>query len=216
MLDVQKKNGLAAATIFEGEGEKNSLTEEAENSAHNSLEKLKQVRFSSSSGKGKLLQSPQLHHGKEKGEHDTLRLDKKNSGNYAVQSDSFGDKQIPAAKPLGTYSSTLKMKTIDGLQEDISASSPCDSSRSVFPVSESFRTNTVTPKKLETPQKTSSNILSNSNNEQSADETQEKKSTQISSHESESGKNFTGKSLIEGKKGMRQDITHSLMWITCS
>nr|XP_012425301.4 synaptotagmin-like protein 2 isoform X4 [Taeniopygia guttata]XP_041575600.1 synaptotagmin-like protein 2 isoform X4 [Taeniopygia guttata] len=192
MLDVQKKNGLAAATIFEGEGEKNSLTEEAENSAHNSLEKLKQVRFSSSSGKGKLLQSPQLHHGKEKGEHDTLRLDKKkNSGNYAVQSDSFGDKQIPAANPLGTYSSTLKMKTIDGLQEDISASSPCDSNRSVYPVSESFRTNTVTPKKLETPQKTSSNILSNSNNEQSADETHEKKSSQILSHESESGKNFT-------------------------
>ncbi|XP_072793160.1 synaptotagmin-like protein 2 isoform X7 [Taeniopygia guttata] len=192
MLDVQKKNGLAAATIFEGEGEKNSLTEEAENSAHSSLEKLKQVRFSSSSGKGKLLQSPQLHHGKEKGEHDTLRLDKKkNSENYAVQSDSFGDKQIPAANPLGTYSSTLKMKTIDGLQEDISASSPCDSNRSVFPVSESFRTNTVTPKKLETPQKTSSNILSNSNNEQSADETHEKKSSQILSHESESGKNFT-------------------------
>ncbi|OWK53703.1 Synaptotagmin-like protein 2 [Lonchura striata] len=192
MLDIQKKNGLATATIFEGEGEKNSLTEEAENSAQNTLEKLKQVRFSSSSGKGKPLKSPQLHHGKEKGEHDILRLDKKkNGGNYAVQSDSFGEKQIPATKPLGTYSSTLKMKTIDGLQEDTSASSPCDSNRSVFPVSKSFRTNAVTPKKLETPQKTSSNTLSNSNNEQSADKTHEKKSSQILSHESESDKNFT-------------------------
>ncbi|NXP31107.1 SYTL2 protein, partial [Leiothrix lutea] len=192
MLDVQKKNGLSTATIFEGEGEKNSLTEEAEDSTQSSLEKLKQVRFSSSSGKGNPLQSPELHHGKEKGQHDILKPDKKrNSGNYAVQSDSLGDKQISAAKPLGTSSSTLQMETIDGLQEDTSASSPRDSNRSVFPVSESFQTNTVTPKKLETPQKTSSNILSNSNNEWSVDETHEKKSNQILSHESESHKNFT-------------------------
>ncbi|NXL70416.1 SYTL2 protein, partial [Leptocoma aspasia] len=191
MLDVQKKNDLSTATIFEGEGEKNSLTEEAEKSTQNSLEKLKQVRFSSSSGKGKPLQSPQLHHGKEKGERDILKPDKKkNSGNYAVQSDSLGDKEITAAKPLGTHSSTLKMKTVDGLQEDTSASSPCDSNRSVFLVSESFQTNTVTPKKLETPQKSSSNILSNSNNERSIDETHEKKSNEILSHESESHKNF--------------------------
>ncbi|NXW80814.1 SYTL2 protein, partial [Hirundo rustica] len=189
MLDVQKKNGLSTATIFEGESEKNSLTKEAEDSTQNSLEKLKQVRFSSSSDKGNPLQSPQLHHGKEKREHDILKLDrKKNSGNYAVQSDSLGDKQISAAKPLGTYSSTLQMKTIDGLQEDTSASGPHDNNRSVFPVSESFQTNTVAPKKLETPQNTSSNILSNSNNEQSIDE---KKSNQILSRESESHKNFT-------------------------
>ncbi|XP_054125697.1 synaptotagmin-like protein 2 isoform X3 [Melozone crissalis] len=191
-LDVQKKNGFATATIFEGEGEKNSLTEEAENSAQNSLEKLKQVRFSSISGKGKPLQSPQLHHGKEKGEHETLKYDKKkNSENYAIQSDSLGDKQIPAAKPLGIYSSTSKIKTIDGLQEDTSASSPCDSNRSDFPVNESFQTDIVTPKKLETPQKTSSNVLSNSSNEWSVDRTHEKKSNQILSHESESHKNFT-------------------------
>ncbi|NWR18404.1 SYTL2 protein, partial [Emberiza fucata] len=191
-LDVQKKNGFATATIFEGEGEKNYLMEEAENSAQNSLEKLKQVRFSSSSGKGKPLQSPQLHHDKEKGEHDILKPEKKkDSENYAVQSDSLGDKQIPAAKSLGTSSPTLKMKTIDGLQEDTSASSPRDSNRSDFPVNESFQTDTVTPKKLETPQKTSSNILSNSNNERSVDKTHEKKSNQILSHESESRKNFT-------------------------
>uniref|UniRef100_A0A8C3R6Z9 Synaptotagmin-like protein 2 n=1 Tax=Cyanoderma ruficeps TaxID=181631 RepID=A0A8C3R6Z9_9PASS len=192
MLDVQKKNGLSTATIFEGEGEKNSLTEEAEDSTQNSLEKLKQVRFSSSSRKENPLQSPQLHHGKEKGEHDILKPDKKkNSGNYAVQSDSLGDKPISAARPLGTSSSTLQIKTIEGLPEDTSASSPRDSNTSVFPVSESFQTNTVTPKKLETPQKTSSNILSNSSNKQSVDETHEKKSNQIMSNESESHKNFT-------------------------
>ncbi|NXR68211.1 SYTL2 protein, partial [Rhadina sibilatrix] len=192
MLDVHKKNGLSTATIFEGEGEKNSLMEEAEDSTQNSLEKLKQVRFSSSSGKGKPLQSPQLHHGKEEVEHEILKPDqKRNSRNYAVQSDSLGDKQISAAKPLGIYSSTLQMKTVDGLPEDRSASSPCDSNRVVFPVSESFQTNTVTPKKLETPQKTSSNILSNSNNKWSVDETHEKQSNQSLSHESESHKNFT-------------------------
>ncbi|NXB09930.1 SYTL2 protein, partial [Cnemophilus loriae] len=200
MLDVQKKNSLSTATIFEGEGEKNSLTEEAEDSRQNSLEKLKQVRFSSSSGEGKPLQSPQLHHGKERGEHDMLKPDKKkNSGNYAVQSDSPGDKQISAAKPLETYSSTLQMRTTDGLQGETAASSPCDTNRSVFPVSESFQTNTVTPKKFETPQKTSSNILSNSNNERSVDETHEHKSSQILSHESKSHKNFTdGHQLFAG------------------
>ncbi|NWW10570.1 SYTL2 protein, partial [Oreocharis arfaki] len=196
VLDVQKKNGLSPATIFEGEGEKNSLMEEAEDSTQNSLEKLKQVRFSSSTGKGKPLQSPQLHHSRER-EHDLLKPDKKkNSGNYAVQSDSLGDKQISAAKPVGTYSSTSQMKTINGLQEDTSASSPCDANRPVFPVSESFLTKTVIPKKLETPQKTSSNILSNSNNGQSVDETHENKSNQLLSRESKSHKNFTGKRLI--------------------
>ncbi|NWX30164.1 SYTL2 protein, partial [Notiomystis cincta] len=192
MLDVQKKNGLSTATIFEGEVEKNSLTEDAEDSMQHSLEKLKQVRFSSSSGERKPLQSPQLHHGKERGDHDILKPDKKkNSGNYAVQSDSLGDKQISVAKPLGAYSSTLQMKTTDGLQKDTSASSPCDTNRSVFPVSESFQTNTVNPKKLRTPQKTSSNIPSNSNNEQCVDETCENKSNQTLSHESKSHKNFT-------------------------
>ncbi|NWV90983.1 SYTL2 protein, partial [Machaerirhynchus nigripectus] len=188
MLEVQKKNGLSTTTIFEGEGEKNSLMEEAEDSTQNSLEKLKQVRFSSSPGKGKPLQSPELHHGKERGDRDFLKPDKKSSGNYAVQSDSLGEKRISAAKPLGAYSSTSQMKTIDGLQEDTSSSSPCDTNRSAFSVSESFQT--APAKKLETPQKTSSNIMSNSNNEPSVDETHENKSNQILSHESKSHKNF--------------------------
>ncbi|XP_068872269.1 synaptotagmin-like protein 2 isoform X6 [Aphelocoma coerulescens] len=205
MLDVQKKNGLSTATIFEGEGEKSFLMEEAEDSTQNSLEKLKQVRFSSSPGKGKPLQSPQLHHGKERGEHDLLKPDKeKNSGNYAVQSDSLEDKQISAAKPLGSYSSTSQMKTKDGLQEDTTASSPCDTNRSVFLISESFQPKTVTPKKLETPQKTSSNILSNSNNERSVDETHGSKANQILSHESKSHKNFTDGHQLPAKTEARE------------
>ncbi|NXY14600.1 SYTL2 protein, partial [Atrichornis clamosus] len=211
MLDVQKKNGLSTATIFEGEGEKNCFTEEAENSTQISLEKLKQVRFSSSTGKGKPLQSPQLHHGKERREFDLLKPDKKkNSENYAVQSDSLGDKQISPVKPLGTCSPTLQMKAIDGLQEDTSASNPCDTNRSVLLVSETLQTQTVTPKKLETPQKTSSNILPNSNNELSVDETSENKSNQILSHESKSHKQFTDEHQLSAKTEAREvSITNS-------
>ncbi|NWS19862.1 SYTL2 protein, partial [Pachyramphus minor] len=200
MLDVQKKNGLSTATIFEGDSEKNSLVDKAEDCTQISMEKLKQVRFSSSTSKGRLLQSPQLHHGKERGELDLLESDKKKiSGNYAIQSDSFGDKQISAVKPSGTYSSSSQMKTIDGLQEDTSASGPCDTNRSVFLVNESLQTKTVSPKKLETPQKTSSNVLPNSDNELSVDEARENKSNQILSHESKSHKNFPDEHQLSAK-----------------
>ncbi|NXC16683.1 SYTL2 protein, partial [Corythaeola cristata] len=204
MLDVQKKNGLPTATIFEREAEKNSLIEEVEDSTQISLEKLKQVRFSPSTGKEPPLQSPQLHHGREGGEFDLLESDKiKSSGNDTIRPDSFGNKQISAVKPLGTCSSALQVKTIendslqnDSLQNDTSTSGPCDTNRSVFLVDETLQTKTVTPKKLETPQKTLSNILPNSNNELSVDETRENKAIQFLSHESKSHKNFTGKRLI--------------------
>ncbi|NWU60655.1 SYTL2 protein, partial [Pterocles burchelli] len=200
MLDVQKKNGLPTATIFEGEAEKNSLAEEVEDSTQISLEKLKQVRFSSSTGKGEPLQRPQLHHSREKGEFDLLESDQiKSSGNDAIRPDAFGNKQISAVKPLGTCSSVLQVKTIDGLQEDMSASGLCDTSRSVLLVNGTLQTKTVTPKKLETPQKTSSNILPNDNNELSVDETHEKKGNQFFSHESKSRKNLTGEYQLSAK-----------------
>lgn len=195
MLDVQKKNGLPTATIFEGEAEKNAPTEEAEDSTQISLEKLKQVRFSSSTGKVEPLQSSQLHHGRETRESDLLGSNEiKSSGSDANRSDSSGKKQVSAVKSLGTNLSALQVKTIDGLQEDTSASSSCDTS---FTVNKTLQTKTVTPKKLETPQKTSSNILPNSSNELSGDGTCKNKSNQILSHESKSYKSFTGKRLIE-------------------
>ncbi|XP_074996339.1 synaptotagmin-like protein 2 isoform X2 [Calonectris borealis] len=200
MLDVQKKNALPTATIFEGEAEKNSLTEELEDSTQISLERLKQVRFSSSTGKGEPLQSPQLQHGREKGEFDLLESDEiSSSGNDAIRSDSSGKKQISAVKPLGTYSSALQVKTIDGLQDDTSASAPCDTNRSVLLVNEALQTKTVTPKKLETLQKTSSNTLPNSNDELSVDETRENKANRFLSHESKSHKNFTDEHQLSAK-----------------
>ncbi|NXF12073.1 SYTL2 protein, partial [Smithornis capensis] len=204
MLDVQKKNGLSTATIFEGDAEKSSLAEETGDSTQISLEKLKQVRFSSSTNKGRLLQSPQLQHGKERGELDLVDSNKKkSSGNNVIQSDSFEDKQISAVKPLGTNSSALKMKKIDGLQENTSVSGPCDTHGSVFLVNETLQTKTVTPKKLETPQ-TSRNILPNSNNELSVDEAHENKSNQILSHESKLHKNFTDEHQLSAKTEARE------------
>ncbi|NWQ91103.1 SYTL2 protein, partial [Burhinus bistriatus] len=200
MLDVQKKNALPTATIFEGEAEKNSLGEEVEDSTQISLEKLKQVRFSSSTGKGEPLQSPQVHHGTEKGEFDLLESDKiKSSGNDAIRSDSFGNKQISTVKPLGTNSSALQVKTIDGLQDDTSASGPCDTNRSDFLINEALQTKTVTPKKLETPQKTSSDILPSSNKELNVDETRENKANQFLSQESKSRKNVTDEHQLSAK-----------------
>ncbi|KAM6417357.1 synaptotagmin-like protein 2 isoform 4-T4 [Pluvialis apricaria] len=200
MLDVQKKNALPNATILEGEAEKNSLMEEMEDSTQISLEKLKQVRFSSSTGKGEPLPSPQPHHGREKGEFDLLESDKvKSSGSDAIRSDSFGNKHISAVKPLGTNSSALQVKIIDGLQDDTSASGPCDTSRSDFLGNEALKTKTVTPKKLETPQKTSSNILPNSDNELSVDETRENKANQFLSHDSKSHKNITDEHQLSAK-----------------
>ncbi|NXN25243.1 SYTL2 protein, partial [Nycticryphes semicollaris] len=200
MLDVQKKNALPSATIFEGEAEKNSLTEEVEYSTQISLEKLKQVRFSSSTGNGGPLQSPQPHHGREKGEFDSLKSDKiKSSENYAIHSDSFGNKEISAVKALGTASSALQVKTTDGLQDDTSASGPCDTNRSDFLVNEALETKTVTPKKLETLQKTSSSILPNSSNELSVDEKHENKANQVLSCESKLHKNATDEHQLSAK-----------------
>ncbi|NXI71096.1 SYTL2 protein, partial [Anseranas semipalmata] len=197
MLDVQSKNGLPTTTIFEGEVEKNSLAEEAEDSTQISLEKLKQVRFSSSIGKREPLQSPQLDHSRETGEFDLLESGEiKTSENDAIGSDSLGNKQTST---LGTYSSALHVKPIHSLKEDTSASSPCDTNRSVFLVNETLQTKIVTPKKLETPQKTSTNILSNSSKELSVDETPENKSNQFLSHESKSLKNFPDEHLLSAE-----------------
>ncbi|XP_013042820.2 synaptotagmin-like protein 2 [Anser cygnoides] len=199
MLDVQSKNSIPTITIFEGEVEKNTLTEEAEESTQISMEKLKQVRFSSSIGKRESLQSPQIHHSKETGELDLLESGEiKTSVNDAVGTDSLGNKQTSTVKPLGTHSSSVHVKT-HSLQEDKSASSPCDTNGSAFLVNKTFQTKIVTPKKLETPQKTSTNILSDSNKELSVDETRENKSNQSLSRESKSLKNSTDERLLSAE-----------------
>ncbi|NWS68744.1 SYTL2 protein, partial [Crotophaga sulcirostris] len=196
ILDVQKKNALPAVTIFEGEAEKNSLRKEVEDPTQISLEKLKQVRFSSSTGEGEPLQSSQLHHGREKGEFHLLESDEiKSSGNDDIRSDSFRSKQISSEKP----SSALQVKTIDGLQDDTLASGACDTSKSVSLVNETLQSKTVTPKKLGTPRETSSKVVPDSNNELSGDETHENKANQFLNHEPKSHKNFTDECRLSAK-----------------
>ncbi|NWI15131.1 SYTL2 protein, partial [Crypturellus soui] len=204
MFDAQTKSGLPTSTIFEGEAEKSSPME-VEDSSQISLEKLKQVRFSSSIGKGEPPQSPLLHHGREIGEFDLLETDEmKGSENNVISSDSLGKKQISAVKPLGTYSSALKVNEIDTLQEDTSASSPPDSNRSVFLASETLQTKVVPSKKLETSGKSSSTVLPNNNKELIVDEMRENKSKQSLSNEPKSLKNFPDRHLLSAETEARE------------
>ncbi|XP_067996491.1 synaptotagmin-like protein 2 isoform X2 [Melanerpes formicivorus] len=200
MLDVQKRNGLPTTTIFEGEAEKNSLTEEAEDSTQSSLEKLKQVRFSCSIGKGEPLQGPRVYHSREKAEFELLETDKiKSSENVAIGSDSLANMEVSPVKPFGTSSSALQTKPIDGLQGGPSTSGPCDTNRSGFLANQTLQGKAVTPEQLDTSQKTSSNTLPNSNNELSGDETHENKFNQTLSHGSKSHRNFTEKHQLSAK-----------------
>ncbi|NWX91579.1 SYTL2 protein, partial [Nothoprocta pentlandii] len=199
MFDAQTKSGLSTSTIFEGEAEKSSPME-VEDSSQASLERLKQVRFSSSIGKGEPPRSPQLHHGREIGEFDLLETaEMKASENDVIQSDSLEKKRISAVKPLGTYSSALQVNEIDDSQEDTSASSPPDSNRSVFLASETLHTKTVPSKKPETPEKPSSTVLPNSNKELIVDEMPENKSKQLLSNEPKALKNFPDRHLLSAK-----------------
>ncbi|XP_062423363.1 synaptotagmin-like protein 2 isoform X2 [Rhea pennata] len=205
MLDSQTKSGLPTSTIFEGEAEKNSPMEEAEDSSQISVEKLKQVRFSSSIGKGEPPQSPQLHHGREIGEFQLLESDEiKSSENDDIRSDSLGNKQISAVKPLGTYSSALQANEIDHLQKDTSTSSPSDTNRSVFLASETLQTKTIPSKKLETPRKPSTTVLPNNNKELIVNETLENKSNQFLSHQAKSLKNLPEQHLLSAKSEARE------------
>lgn len=203
MLDVQSKNGIPTISILEGEADRSSLMEEEEDSTQISLEKLKQVRFSSSIGKGEPLQSPQLHHRRETRKSDLLKSGEvKTSENDANRSHSFQNKQTSTVKPLETYSSALQVKTVDSLQEDMSASSPHGTNKSVSLVNQTLQTKIINPKKLETPERTSTNILPKNKNEQNIDQTC-KNSSKFLSHESKSLKNFTGKRLIGMRKRMQ-------------
>lgn len=199
MLDVQSKNGIPTISILEGEADRNSLMEEEEDSTQISLEKLKQVRFSSSIGKGETLQSPQLHHRRETRKSDLLKSGEvKTSENDANRSHSLQNKQTSTVKPLETYSSALQVKTVDSLQEDMLASSPHGTNKSVSLVNQTLQTKIVTPKKLETPERTSTNILPKNKNEQNIDQTC-KNSSKFLSHESKSLKNFTDERLLSAE-----------------
>ncbi|NXJ15850.1 SYTL2 protein, partial [Odontophorus gujanensis] len=211
MLDVQSKNGPPTITILEGEADRNSLREEAEDSTQISLEKLKQVRFSSSIGKGEHLQSPQLHHRRDSRESDLLKSSEvKTSENDENKSDFLENKQTSTVKPLEIYSSSLQVKMIDSLQEGMSTSSPHGTNKSVSLVNQTLQTKTVSPKKLGTPEKIPTSILPKNKTEQNVDHRMlcENNSNEFLSHESNSLKNFTDEHLlsVETKRQELSDI----------
>ncbi|XP_065253736.1 synaptotagmin-like protein 2 [Emys orbicularis] len=98
IFDHQSKTGLPSSTVLERVAETNPP---AEDPSQNSLERLKQVRFSSSIGTKQPLQSPQLHHGKDIGEFDLLESDyvknAENDSNQQPLSAKTKSPQVPNA-----------------------------------------------------------------------------------------------------------------------
>ncbi|XP_048349207.1 synaptotagmin-like protein 2 isoform X7 [Sphaerodactylus townsendi] len=113
--DPSYKNGLPASTILEGVVDKNSYPgRDPEGFSQNSLERAKQVRFSSSVSRKERPPSLDLHEGKESGEFGLLDSDcGKTGGDRARGSDSLQDEQTPPIKPLASTSMDLNGRTED-------------------------------------------------------------------------------------------------------
>lgn len=101
-LDPPSKIGLPSLTILEGVVEKSPSTEELEEFSQNSLERQKQVRFSSSIGQRERAQSVELQEGKEPGEFSLLDSDDvKASENQASGLDAL---QTLSPRPTSIHS----------------------------------------------------------------------------------------------------------------
>nr|XP_056714823.1 synaptotagmin-like protein 2 [Euleptes europaea] len=107
--DSPYKNGLPALTIREGMMDKNSSPRrDPEGFSQNSLERLKQVRFSSSVSRKERPPSLELREGKESGEFSLLDSDcGKTSDNQAFGLDAGQNEQTPLIKPLAFRSTDL-------------------------------------------------------------------------------------------------------------
>uniref|UniRef100_A0A8C3RWC8 Synaptotagmin-like protein 2 n=1 Tax=Chelydra serpentina TaxID=8475 RepID=A0A8C3RWC8_CHESE len=161
IFDHQSKTGLPSSTVLEKVAETNPP---AEDPSQNSLERLKQVRFSSSIGTKQPLQSPQLHHGKDIGEFDLLESDYvKNAENDTSKLDALQNKQTLPVKSPRSQSSALDVNATDRdvSQEDTSAPYSSDANRSSLPVNETLQLKTSPPMEPLTPRKSSTNISPN-------------------------------------------------------
>uniref|UniRef100_A0A8C3RUU9 Synaptotagmin-like protein 2 n=1 Tax=Chelydra serpentina TaxID=8475 RepID=A0A8C3RUU9_CHESE len=171
IFDHQSKTGLPSSTVLEKVAETNPP---AEDPSQNSLERLKQVRFSSSIGTKQPLQSPQLHHGKDIGEFDLLESDYvKNAENDTSKLDALQNKQTLPVKSPRSQSSALDVNATDRdvSQEDTSAPYSSDANRSSLPVNETLQLKTSPPMEPLTPRKSSTNISPNVQEVQTVDET---------------------------------------------
>ncbi|KAM7179024.1 synaptotagmin-like protein 2 isoform 2-T9 [Macrochelys suwanniensis] len=171
IFDHQSKTGLPSSTVLEKVAETNPP---AEDPSQNSLERLKQVRFSSSIGTKQPLKSPQLHHGKDIGEFDLLESDYvKNAENDTSKLDALQNKQTLPVKSPRSQSSALDVNATDRdvSQEDTSAPHSSDANRSSLPVNETLQLKTRPPMEPLTPRKSSTNISPNVQEVQTVDET---------------------------------------------
>ncbi|XP_034614929.1 synaptotagmin-like protein 2 isoform X8 [Trachemys scripta elegans] len=171
IFDHQSKTGLPSSTVLERVAETNPP---AEDPSQNSLERLKQVRFSSSIGTKQPLQSPQLQHGKDIGEFDLLESDYvKNAENDNSRLDALQNEQTLPVKSPRSQSSALDVNATDRdvSQEDTSAPYSSDANRSSLPVNETLQLKTSLPMEPVTPRKSSSNISPNVQEVQTVDET---------------------------------------------
>ncbi|XP_030414559.1 synaptotagmin-like protein 2 isoform X8 [Gopherus evgoodei] len=170
-FDHQSKTSLPSSTVLERVAETNPP---AEDPSQNSLERLKQVRFSSSIGTKQPLQSPQLQHGKDIGEFDLLESDYvKSAENDSNRLDALQNEQTLPVKSPRSQSSALDVNARDRdvSQEDTSAPYSSDANRSSLPVTETLQLKTSLPMEPVTPRKSSSNISPNIQEVQTVDET---------------------------------------------
>ncbi|XP_065437795.1 synaptotagmin-like protein 2 isoform X12 [Chrysemys picta bellii] len=171
IFDHQSKTGLPSSTVLERVAETNPP---AEDPSQNSLERLKQVRFSSSIGTKQPLQSPQLQHGKDIGEFDLLESDYvKNAENDNSRLDALQNEQTLPVKSPRSQSSALDVNATDRdvSQEDTSVPYSSDANRSSLPVNETLQLKTSLPMEPVTPRKSSSNLSPNVQEVQTVDET---------------------------------------------
>ncbi|XP_075775534.1 synaptotagmin-like protein 2 isoform X2 [Pelodiscus sinensis] len=170
IFDQQSKTGLPSLPALEKVAETNPP---AEDSSQNSLERLKQVRFSSSIGKSQPLQSPQLHHGKDIGEFDLLESDYvKNGENDTSRLDALQNEQTLPIKSPHSQSSALDVKAIDrNVSQEERSPYVSDANRSCLPVNETLQFKTSSSVEPVTPRKSSSNISPNVKKVQTVDET---------------------------------------------
>ncbi|XP_038252016.1 synaptotagmin-like protein 2 isoform X5 [Dermochelys coriacea] len=171
IFDHQGKTGLPSSTVLERVVETNPP---AEDPSQHSLERLKQVRFSSRTGTKQPLQSPQLQCGKDIGEFDLLESDYvKNAENDTSMLDALQNEQTLPVKSPRSQSSALDVNATDrdASQEDTSAPYSSDANRSSLPVNETLRLKTSLPMEPVIPRKSSSNISPNVQEVQIVDET---------------------------------------------
>lgn len=193
--DAQNKNGVPTSAILEDVAEKNSPIEVAEDNSQNSLERLKQVRFSYSIGESEQLQSPPLHQGKEVGEFDLLEFDDKNSASNTGRSGAPGNEQSLAVKPSHSSSLALDSNVTgrDILQENMLVLNSHDTEGSSLSATETPQPEKSSSAELMTPTAFSSKISVNGINVPTVSETSPNKSKPHLNPESELLKNAIGK-----------------------